>query len=115
MNWNILDKVEQLDAIRRRSHEVPCLIFKHSTTCVISVTAKQRMESDWDFKADEIEAYYLDLLQLRPISNAIASDFGVHHESPQILLIRNGECIYDASHLDIQVSEIREYLEGVAN
>jgi bacillithiol system protein YtxJ len=70
--------------------------------------AKLRLENSWNFDADEIQTYYLDLIQYRSISNTIAERFDVFHESPQILLIRNGECTYDASHLDISVAELRE-------
>lgn len=70
--------------------------------------AKYRLEEDWDFSASEIEPYYLDLIAHRDISNEISERFSVHHESPQILLIKDGECVLDASHLDITVEEIRE-------
>jgi bacillithiol system protein YtxJ len=106
INWNKITSVAQLDAIAERSNTVPCLILKHSTTCSISAMAKARLERNWDFEAADIEPYYLDLLSFRPISAAIAERFAVHHESPQVLLIRNGECMYDASHLDISVEEL---------
>jgi bacillithiol system protein YtxJ len=108
ISWNKITTVAQLDAIAERSNTVPCLILKHSTTCSISAMAKTRLERNWDFNAADIEPYYLDLLSFRPISAAIAERFQVHHESPQVLLIRNGECIYDASHLDISVEELRD-------
>lgn len=108
MKWNKLESPNELSAIVERSKEVPCLIFKHSTRCSISSMAKYRLEDDWDFSEEEIEPYYLDLIAYRPISGAVAEAFSVHHESPQVLLIKNGECTYDASHLDITVSELRE-------
>lgn len=104
----------QLEAIVERSNSVPCLLFKHSTRCEISSMAKHRLESKWDLNDDEVEPYFLDLLKCRPISAAIADKFGVYHESPQVLLISNGECIYDASHLDISVNELRLSLLDVA-
>jgi bacillithiol system protein YtxJ len=71
--------------------------------------AKLRLEAKWDSTiANEVVPYYLDLLTYRSISNEIAERFQVHHESPQILLIKDGECIYDASHLDITIDEIME-------
>ena len=69
--------------------------------------AKSRLEKAWDFTNDEITPYYLDLLEYRHISNAIAEKLNVFHESPQVLLVKNGECVYDASHLDISVSELK--------
>jgi bacillithiol system protein YtxJ len=110
MNWHALSSIQQLDAITERSRSVPCLIFKHSTRCSISFMAKYRLETDWDLLAEEIEPYYLDLIAHRDISNEIAQRYAVHHESPQILLIKNGECELEASHLDITVEEIKEVL-----
>lgn len=86
------------------------MIFKHSTRCNISEIAKFRLEDDWDFSANEIEAYYLDLLSFRPVSQHVSETFSVYHESPQVLLISQGECVYDASHLDISVGELKEAL-----
>lgn len=107
INWIPVESEQQLNSIAERSNTVPCLIFKHSTTCSISAMAKQRLERQWNFDPQEIEPYYLDLLRFRPVSRAIAEKFQVHHESPQVLLIHNGDCVYDASHLDITVSELR--------
>lgn len=61
-----------------------------------------------------LEIYYLDLLAHRNISNYIAHHYSVHHESPQVLLIRNGECFYDSSHLDITSEELSEQIFSVA-
>jgi bacillithiol system protein YtxJ len=112
MKWKQLISVKQLDEIVTRSKETPVLIFKHSTRCSISSMARFRLEDDWDFPVSELEPYYLDLIAHRDISQAIADRFSIHHESPQVLLIRNGECTYDASHLDISVSELHESYEN---
>ena len=69
--------------------------------------AKYRLESSWDFEDNEMDAYFLDLLSFRPISNKIAEDLQVHHESPQIILLDKSEVVLDASHLDISVDELR--------
>jgi bacillithiol system protein YtxJ len=66
------------------------------------------LEDDWNFGPDEIKPYFLDVVQHRVISTIVADQFLVHHESPQLLLIKNGECTYDATQLDISVSELRE-------
>lgn len=86
------------------------VLFKHSTSCSLSYIAKTRLEEHWCFDESEIVPYYLDLKEYRNISNEVAERFSVHHESPQILLIRKGECLYDASHLDISVAELKETL-----
>jgi bacillithiol system protein YtxJ len=106
MNWIHLTDEAQLDHIKLESNDQPVVIFKHSTRCSISAMAKMRLE-----RADApgtIKFYYLDLIRFRNISNRIAEVFGVHHESPQVLVIRNGECVYDESHGGIEMSEIVE-------
>lgn len=114
MTWNNITTINDIETIKARSAELPCLIFKHSTRCEISSIAKYRLESDWNFEADQLEPYYLDLIANRPVSNYIAETFDVYHESPQILLIVDGECTHDASHLDITVPELHEVLPSVA-
>ena len=111
--WIALTSTEGVDRILERSFAVPCLILKHSTTCNISAIAKYRLDDDWNFEEGQLEAYYLDLLQYRSVSKYIAESLEVYHESPQVLLIINGECVYDTSHLDISVAEVKEALSAV--
>ena len=107
MNWNTLSEENQLEEIKQESYNQPIMILKHSTTCSISATALSRLERAWkDEAAKDLKPYYLDLLKLRPISNKIALEFDVAHESPQILIIKNGKSVYDASHFDIRFDEI---------
>lgn len=108
MKWQTLSQAVDLEHLIDRSRVIPCLIFKHSTRCPISSIAKHRLEADWDFKAEELEPYFLDLIAYRQLSQQIAETFGVHHESPQVLLIRDGQCTYDNSHLDINLAELHE-------
>lgn len=68
--------------------------------------ARYRLQDDWQDALDDTHFYYLDLLAYRSVSNFIADALQVHHESPQIIIIKDGEAIYDVSHLDIQVSDI---------
>ena len=85
------------------------VIFKHSTSCTISATAKNRLERQWDGAGlEEVTPYYLDLLAYRPISNLVAQTFDVEHQSPQLLLIKDGVCQYDASHLGINLNELKK-------
>ena len=106
MNWLPLTSIEQLDEISILSSQKPQLIFKHSTRCSISMVVKSRLEKS--VTPEHIDFYYLDLLNYREISNQIASKFSVHHESPQVLLIVNGDCIYDESQMGITMDEIVE-------
>lgn len=105
VNWIPLTKTHQLDELIAQSSEKPILIFKHSTRCGISRMALRQFESAFD--SDEIVPYFLDLLAHRDISNAIALQFHVPHQSPQLLLIKDGKCLYDASHGDIDAVELK--------
>ncbi len=107
MNWQDLNSIEQLRAIKESSRENPVLIFKHSTRCSISRTALDRLQRHW--KEDEmksVSAYYLDLLQHPDVSGQVAREFAVQHESPQVLLIRDGKAVYDRSHFEIEYRDI---------
>lgn len=106
MLWKELASEEQLAEIKQHSSQRPQVIFKHSTRCSISSMAKSRLERA--VAAQDVDFYYLDLIKYRSISNRIAEDFSVNHESPQVLLIKNGACIYDESHSGISMDEIDE-------
>lgn len=112
MLWHKLSDIKQLKEIKDFTIEQSAigqtvLLFKHSTRCSISSMALNRLESKWKDN-DKIPAYFLDLLNHRDISDEIASLFSVEHASPQVLLIRNGICIYHNSHNGISASEIAE-------
>ncbi|MCC9166517.1 bacillithiol system redox-active protein YtxJ [Pontibacter harenae] len=113
MNWHPLTSTEQLDNIVEESKSTPVVIFKHSTSCSISATAKSRLERQWDGAGvDNVKPYYLDLLSYRPISNEIAEVFNVMHESPQLLLIQDGMCTYNTSHMGISVDAFKKKLQA---
>jgi len=106
MNWNTLTDIAQIENIKQASYTKPQLIFKHSTTCSISGMALNRLERSTDVPS--ADCWLLHLLQHRAISNAIATTFSVQHESPQVLIIKNGECTYDESHMGINMPELLE-------
>ncbi|MFI0427000.1 MAG: bacillithiol system redox-active protein YtxJ [Flavobacterium sp.] len=106
MEWNLLTAMNQLDLIVSMSEEKAVLIFKHSTRCSISRFALKQFENEFNLE-EKIEPYFLDLLNYRDISNEIAFRFNVQHQSPQVLLIKNGVVVYDASHSDIAVEDMR--------
>ena len=89
----------------QESFEHPVLVFKHSTRCSISRMALRQFETDWNLDG-KITPFFLDLLEYRPISNAIAERLGVVHQSPQVIVIKDGQAVYDASHEAIQVSAL---------
>jgi len=103
MNWIKLENPSQITDIKVKSGY--SLIFKHSTRCSISMMAKKRVEMDADEIPSNVTPYFLDLIVHRDLSSQIAEVFQIHHESPQLLLIKDGECILDQSHGDISIEE----------
>ncbi len=109
MQWINLTDSDQLNSIKKAENY--SIIFKHSTRCSISSMAKRRFEMDEEILPKEIDLYFLDLISYRNISAEIAEIFQVHHESPQLLLIKNGECILDLSHGDISAEEVADLVK----
>lgn len=108
MNWIPITAETQVDQIKSLSSEKPQVIFKHSTRCSISSVAMNRLERAT--APDGVDFYFLDLIAHKNISNKIAEAFSVYHESPQVLLIKDGECIFDESHSAISMDEIVDQL-----
>jgi bacillithiol system protein YtxJ len=106
MNWIPLQEEKQLNEIVSDSKTIPQVIFKHSTRCSISSMAKNRL--DRQEAPAGVKFYLLDLIRYRNLSNQIASEFGIQHQSPQVLVINNGQCIYNESHSGIVFDEIEE-------
>ncbi|MEP5613130.1 MAG: bacillithiol system redox-active protein YtxJ [Cyclobacteriaceae bacterium] len=104
MNWKTLDSVNQLEEVRQTSQTDPVLIFKHSTRCPISSMSLNRLERRWE--ETNIQAYFLDLISNRDVSNAVEREFGVLHQSPQALLIKGGKVVHHSSHSGIDFDEI---------
>jgi bacillithiol system protein YtxJ len=104
MNWIQLTEEGQLHEIITRSQTKPQVIFKHSTRCSISAVALQRLQKAK--QPDGLDFHFLDLLAHRPLSNKVSEVFDVHHESPQVLLIKDGKCIFDESHLGISMNDL---------
>lgn len=109
MNWNKLTASTQIEELKQLSNDKPVLIFKHSTRCSVSSMSLDRLLRNWK-PADEekISPYFLDLIAYRSLSNQIEDEFGIPHESPQVIIIRNGKAVYDTSHYEISYNEIME-------
>ena len=107
MKWKELNNINDLESALKASHEQPVALFKHSTRCSVSLMAKKSVERFWDL---DIDAYYLDLIAHRDVSNSIAEQLEIHHQSPQMILVKNGKAIYDASHGSIDVDAMGELL-----
>lgn len=106
MNWITLTHEAQLEELVNKSYSAPQVIFKHSTRCSTSAMVLSRLEKST--VPSGMDFYFLDLLRHRDVSNRIAEQFSVHHESPQVLFIRNGECTYDESHMAIRMEDLAE-------
>lgn len=104
--WNKLESVTRWEELMEESNQKPILVFKHSTRCSISSMALDRLNRNWKPEMDSHYSFwYLDLLNFREISNRIAADTGVEHQSPQLLLIRNGKCLKSESHQAIRLDD----------
>lgn len=107
MNWNKLTNPTQLEEIKALSFKKPVLIFKHSTRCSISSMSLNRLLRNWKEEDQEkVEPFFLDLIAYRNLSDQIEDLFGVPHQSPQVLLIKDGTAVYDNSHFGISYPEI---------
>lgn len=106
--WNELTQLKQLDEIIEESAETPVVIFKHSTRCSISRMALKTFEREYAIEEGKAKPYFLDLLEHRDISNEIASRFDVQHQSPQLILIKNGKAVYNTSHSDIDAGTVKD-------
>lgn len=96
--WKTIEQESDLQKAIQESFERPVVIFKHSTTCGISAHKLYDMETDWKATPEEIVFYYLDLLRFRPISNLVAQELEVMHQSPQLIILKNGKAVANASH-----------------
>ena len=105
--WIPLTSMEQLAELTEQSFVKPVFIFKHSTRCVISRSVLKQFENEYDLDT-EVDPYYLDLLEFRPISTAIATQFSVEHQSPQLIVLKNGLVVHHASHSDIDALAVKK-------
>lgn len=105
INWVKFTNAEQLKEFIQESNEQPVMFFKHSIRCSISSMALNRVESDWDL--EDVTPVYLDLINFRNLSNLLAETFEVEHQSPQVILVKDGKSIYNASHNQISVASIK--------
>ena len=109
MNWNYLESTAELDALEKESFKKLVFIFKHSTRCGISRMVLRQFEKEFN-PQETIAPYFLDLLEFRDISNEIAARFGVTHQSPQIIVIKDGKTVYNASHDRIDADELEQFV-----
>lgn len=112
LDWNDLTELKQLDVIADESVTTPVIIFKHSTRCSVSRMALKNFEREYNIEIGDAKPYFLDLLEHRDVSNEIASRFNVMHQSPQIIVIKDGKAVYNTSHSDIDAEAVKELLSA---
>ncbi len=100
MSYQSIDSISDFDAVLKQSDSETVAVFKHSSTCDLSATAKDEMANV------KLPVFELVVQTARPLSNHIESHFGIRHESPQVILISRGEPIYDASHRAVTADSI---------
>lgn len=109
LEWNYLESMEDLDVAEQLSHEKTVVLFKHSTRCSISRFVLKQFENAYDIPADKMQIYFLDLIEYRPISTEIAARFGVTHQSPQMIVLKDGKAVYDSSHESIDAKALEQF------
>lgn len=95
-----------------QSEKQPVIIFKHSATCPISAAAHRQMQ---EFEGDPIDASISKVIvqNSREVSDQIAEDLGIEHESPQVIIMVKQQSVYDVSHHSIEADDVRKHFEEV--
>ncbi len=110
LNWYTIRSADQLTELDRLSKDKLMVIFKHSTSCPISKMAFKRFQKEADFDTEQVDLFYVGVIDDREVSNAIASHYGVMHQSPQLIIIKEGDVIHHASHSAIVPSSVNRFL-----
>ena len=110
INWIPFNALEQIQTIKENSNSESIFIFKHSTRCGISSMVIKQFEKLFQEEHQNLKVYYLDLLNYRNISDEVGHTFQVMHQSPQLLVIRNGVSVHNASHYDITQIDLARFI-----
>jgi thioredoxin 1 len=102
----LLNSIKKLDDLVARSHNGPVVIFKHSSSCGISAAVHRQMTEL------DAEVNIVIVQEARDVSDEIEQRTGIRHQSPQAMVIRNGEAVYQASHYSIDPGEIDAELKS---
>lgn len=111
--WNTLYDSEEIPSIVEKSKVRPQLIYKHSNQCSVSFIAKEGLERSAEKISNSADLHIVYVIQQRDISNAIATEFKIRHESPQAILLKDGDVVWKGSHWDVNAKEILNRLESV--
>jgi bacillithiol system protein YtxJ len=104
--WGRLSDTSDLKKLNEASFSKFQMIYKHSTRCATSYFALQNLKNFPEAKLQEVDLYIVDVISQRELSNEISEHFEVRHESPQIMLLKNGQLIWNASHGDVRIEAI---------
>ena len=113
-DYSLLQTAAEIESLIAQSRERPVLVFKHSLTCPISTAAFREYQQFLENRPADDEAVYtlIEIQKAREVSNSIAERTGVRHESPQALLLRDGEVAWHASHWKIKAQVLAEAVDG---
>lgn len=107
--WNRLTSIDQLNVIDKESHHQPIAIFKHSSRCGTSSMALRQFEKQFSLENESVKLYFLDLISFRDVSNEIAIRFQVFHQSPQLIILKEGNTIHHSSHYQIDAGLLEQF------
>jgi len=88
------------------------LLFKHSPRCIVSKMVLRELLAEWNLEEDEVEMYLIDVINSRSLSNMIAEQFSIRHESPQLLYIKENTCVGNASHNGVSIQLVDSWIHG---
>ncbi|WP_350288302.1 bacillithiol system redox-active protein YtxJ [uncultured Croceitalea sp.] len=108
--WIPLQSMGQLDEIEKKSKTKTQVIFKHSTTCGISRMVLNMFVDTYGIDSEHMDLYFLDLHAYRAVSNEVAIKFQVLHQSPQLLIIKNGVTVFHTSHGAISEVSLEQFV-----
>jgi bacillithiol system protein YtxJ len=111
VNWIPLDDLKVIDEAVALSYEKPVVLFKHSTRCSISRFALKQFENEYDLSKEQMEPFFLDLLNHRNISDEIAKRFNIEHQSPQMIVLKDGVAIFSSTHSDIEAGILKKFVQ----
>ncbi len=104
--------VDEIEPLFAQSEKTPVFIFKHSLTCGISQAAFAEYQRFAQQPAGAALCALIEIQNARDVSNAIAARTGIRHESPQAILLRDGQAVWHASHWSIRAGSLAQALEN---
>ncbi|AGC78156.1 bacillithiol system protein YtxJ [Nonlabens dokdonensis] len=112
IRWELLESIDQLENVIKNSTIKPKVIFKHSTRCGISRMVLNQFEKGFESNEDAVTFYFLDLLNYREVSNAVAEKLNVRHQSPQVIILYDKEILHTESHHGIDIKKVQQIVSN---